>query len=138
MVVCVLRYRINHSTLILQSLSMLKETRVLDSKFGERKMLILKLLSRSTCFDNLDLPVKIKYSTTVLFGFKNSKQFVCIDRWLLSRLKCLGVRRRRRSRGGKKLISHRRHQHRTFNQLFPIVDVLLSCMQRPMVLITLT
>ncbi|CAB4003012.1 Hypothetical predicted protein, partial [Paramuricea clavata] len=70
---------------------------------GKKHVNSQALESRSTCFDALDLPVKIKYSRTVLFGFKNSNQCVCIDCWLLSRLKCLGIRRRRRSRGGKKL-----------------------------------
>ncbi|CAB3982841.1 Hypothetical predicted protein, partial [Paramuricea clavata] len=56
---------------------------------GKKHVNSQALESRSTCFDALDLPVKIKYSRTVLFAFENSNQCVCIDRWLLSRLKCL-------------------------------------------------
>jgi hypothetical protein len=47
---------------------------------GKKHVNSQALESRSTCFDALDLPVKIKYSRTVLFGFKNSNQCVCIDR----------------------------------------------------------
>ena len=54
----------------------------------------------STRFDASELPEKIKYSKAFIFGLKN--KCVCNDRWLLLSLKCLGIRRRRTSRGGRK------------------------------------
>jgi hypothetical protein len=47
---------------------------------GKKDVNSQALESRSTCFVALDLPVKIKYSRTVLFGFKNSNQCVCRGR----------------------------------------------------------